>query len=311
MQCTIDVSQNILQQFAHQLQLPVLNHQAQMDAPLGTGLIKAIELPGALELYHFTCTLRQPFSMHSFNPEGSPWLLININLSQVAVQKTVNNQQVNIQKYLPTGMLLYTPQTEVFSSSPVGVPLQIALVRFQRSLLHTYHNQQLQALNQASHALIYEDLDYASETALSKALDSFDHKMAAHAHLLAFLALFVDKLKLRETEAEYEKLHPDDLKGLFVSAAALRNPFAEALPTVKQLATMAGMGSTKYKSCFKQVFGVPPMQYHQKIKMEYARNQLAAKKQTPSELSYALGYSHPSKFTLAYKKQFGQLPSQV
>jgi len=43
--------------------------------------------------------------------------------------------------------------------------------------------------------------------------------------------------------------------------------------------------------------------------MEYAREQIVVGNRSASELSYELGYSHPAKFTKAYKNQFGVLPS--
>jgi len=96
-----------------------------------------------------------------------------------------------------------------------------------------------------------------------------------------------------------------------MAAAHLRNPLASTVPSLAELAETARMGITKFKTTFKQVFGTPPIQYHRKIKLEYARQELTTQRKTATELSYELGYSHPSKFTTAYKKQFGVVPSQA
>ena len=69
------------------------------------------------------------------------------------------------------------------------------------------------------------------------------------------------------------------------------------------------MGTTKFKVLFKQLFGNAPRQYRNKIRMEYAREELVARRKTPTEMSHELGYSHPSNFTIAYKKYFDKLPS--
>ena len=69
------------------------------------------------------------------------------------------------------------------------------------------------------------------------------------------------------------------------------------------------MGATKFKSSFKQVFGCAPMQYRNKIRLEYARDEINSHGRSPTEISYLLGYSHPSNFTAAYKKYFGEVPS--
>jgi len=52
------------------------------------------------------------------------------------------------------------------------------------------------------------------------------------------------------------------------------------------------------------------MQYHHKIRMEYAKSSIVQKHKTSSEIAYELGYAHPSKFTRAFKNYFGEVPSE-
>ena len=311
MQFNIDVTQNIFQQFAAPLGVDPTAPHASMTSELGKGQIHQLAFPNQLELYHFSFQLKTPFHVHSQNPPQSEWLLLNINLSKAVMEKTVNQQEIQIQRYLPSGILFYTPETEVYSVSPPGVAFEIALVRFHRSFLAPYLPESLQLLSQADRAILYEDLDYQSEKLIWQALDVEQSFLQRHADLLGFLSIFLDKLKKRESEERYEHLHPQDVKRLFLASAHLRDPLTPNIPSIEELSRIAGMGTTKFKTTFKQVFGRPPKRYHQKIRMEYAREQLASKQKSPSELSYELGYSHPSKFTNAYKKEFGELPSQV
>ena len=104
-------------------------------------------------------------------------------------------------------------------------------------------------------------------------------------------------------------MHSEDLKKLFVAAAHLRNPISKDTPSIEELATIAQMGKTKFKRLFKQLFGSAPFQYRNKIRMEFAKEDLLSGKTTPTEMSYTLGYAHPSNFTAAYKKYFNELPS--
>ena len=308
MEMQVDIRESILAQFARQLGLEIEDGQIEMDTPMGKGRMKLRSFPNSLELYHFRFEVQFPVHMRSFNPADSEWLLLNINLSKANFEKTVNDQVVNIQRFLPSGILLYTPHTQVSSTSPPGQAYEIALIRFHRSFLSQYLEGSISALDNAGRAIIYEDLDFESERLLQTSLSPRSSPMEAHASLLGFMSLFLEKLKAREKE-NYRDLHPADLKGLFLAAAHLRNPLSQERPSVEELAGIAGMGATKFKTTFKQVFGRPPLQYRLQIKMEYARKQLAAKLKSPSELSYELGYSHPSKFTQAYKKQFGESPS--
>ncbi|MEM7110707.1 MAG: AraC family transcriptional regulator [Bacteroidota bacterium] len=306
----IDISGNILDQFAKQLNIKIENDHLRLNSTLGIGHARLWRLPNQLELHHFAITLNEPFELQSTNPAKSDWFLLNINLSDAELKKTVNTEEISFQKYLPSGILLYTPKTEVLSTSPQQVPFSIVLIRFHKSLLMQYSDQKPDVFKTFRSAVIYEDLDFQSEQLLIKSIEG-KNLLFTHSHVLEFLGLFFEKIKSRRDESYYEHLHPDDLKGLFSASAFLRNPFAQDLPSVEELSKIAGMGTTKFNTTFKQVFGTTPRQYNLKIRMEYAKDQLLKKFISPSEISHRLGYSHPSKFTTAFKKQFGILPSQL
>jgi len=205
--------------------------------------------------------------------------------------------------------LFYTPDTHVSSSSPKHVDFEIVLIRIHRDFFKQYESYKIFNLQNSENALLYEDLDFAMESALKSLIEYKENKIRANSFLMQFLADIIDKLKNRELPTNYEHLHPMDIKGLFMASAHLRNPLAHNIPSIKELAGMAGMGTTKFKTTFKQVFGQAPIQYHQKIRFDYARKELESKRKSASELSYELGYSHPSKFTTAFKKIFGNVPS--
>lgn len=307
----LDIRKNILSQFAQQLDLPIIDQQINLANNIGKGTIQLHSFPQQLELYHLKVEANAAIKMNSKNPADSDWLLININLANTAISKTVNQQALDIQKYLPSGMLFYTPCTEVHSASPPHNSFEIALIRFPKSFLSNYLTADFSILQNTQNALIYEDLDVASEKLLLNALQSTTNKLKRHSSILGFLGIFADKLTKRTTKQKYHNLHPNDVKNLFVAATLLRNPLAKQIPTIEQLAKMSSMGTTKFKNCFKQVFGSPPIKYHQKIRMAYAQKELLEKQKSISEISYELGYSHPSKFTVAFKKTFNCLPSEI
>lgn len=305
----LNIQKAILPQFAKQLNISLVNQKITLKSDLGIGQIECFHFPSKLELYHFNFQLNAPVKMSSTNPIGSDWILLNINLSQSSITKKVNNQPITFQKYLPSGILLYTPDTNVQSTSPPSKPFEIVLIRLHKSFLQQYNFENIFLFQNTNKALVYEDLDAKLEYHLQKIIENKQNKIIAHSSLLSFLSIFIKKIQKRDADENYKDLHSDDLKGLFMAATKLRNPLVADLPSINQLSKIAGMGSTKFKTCFKQVFGSPPIQYHQKIKMEYAKDQLESNKKSASEISYDLGYSHPSKFTLAFKKQFGKLPS--
>lgn len=305
----LDIRNNIINQFSEQLKSEIIDDKLILPSNFGVGQIEFLQFPNQVELYHLQCTISETVELKSLNPKNSEWLLFNINLSKSIIEKTVNNQKINFQKFLPSGILFYTPDTIVSSSSPKNSDFEIVLIRVHRNFFKEYKSDNIFKLQNSENALIYEDLDYMMESTLKSILKFKESKIRASAFLMRFLADIIDKLKNRELPDKYENLHPLDIKGLFMASAHLRNPLAKNIPTISELASISGMGITKFKDTFKQVFGKAPVQYHRKIKFDYAKKELESKRKSASELSYELGYSHPSKFTTAFKKFFGDVPS--
>lgn len=310
MNIEINIEHGILEQFSKQLNVKEHIDSLELDSSLGAGAIKLIKFPNSLEFHHFTFKLKTALELSSTNPANSDYLLLNINLSEQAVQKKVNGQNLDIQKYLPSGILYYPSNTNVSSISPIDIRFEIVLIRFHKDLLRNYFEERQDFIFDIRDTIIYEDLDFNSEELIKNIIKS-TNKLESHAHLLGFLSIFFDKLSSRESQTQYENLHPQDIKQLFLTASVLRNPVNQDIPTIDDLAKMAGMGKTKFKKIFKQVFGSAPKQYHQKIKMDYAKEELQKNLKTSTEIAYELGYAHPSKFTRAFKNHFGNLPSQI
>jgi len=137
-QLQIDISQGILAQFAAQLEVQKQENALILNANIGVGEIKLVDFPDTLELYHFSFKLKNSLQLDSLNPRDSDYILLNINLSERAIEKTVNGQELDIQKYLPSGILCYPPNTKVSSVSPINTDFEIVLVRFHKDLLRHY-----------------------------------------------------------------------------------------------------------------------------------------------------------------------------
>lgn len=82
-------------------------------------------------------------------------------------------------------------------------------------------------------------------------------------------------------------------------------------PTIKELAREAAMSESKLKKVFKAVYGLPPYEYFQKERMHKAKVMLLSGQYSIKDVGYTLGYANLSNFTLAFKKVFNQLPSDV
>lgn len=93
--------------------------------------------------------------------------------------------------------------------------------------------------------------------------------------------------------------------------ALLTQDVTKLPPTIKELARDAAMSESKLKKVFKGVYGQPPYEYYQHQRMNKARLMLLSGDYSVKDIGYTLGYANLSNFTLAFKKVFGKVPSQL
>jgi AraC-like DNA-binding protein len=91
----------------------------------------------------------------------------------------------------------------------------------------------------------------------------------------------------------------------------LVSDFSTLPPTIPELARTVALSESKLKKIFKSVYGLPLYEYFQKHRMEKAKFMLLTGKYSIKDVGYTLGYSNLSNFTLAFKKEFNQLPSDL
>jgi len=95
-----------------------------------------------------------------------------------------------------------------------------------------------------------------------------------------------------------------------VEASLTRNIF-EPAPTISQLSKMVAISESKLKKDFKLIYGLPVYEYFQKMRMQAAKDKLLSGDHSVKEVAMELGYSNLSNFTIAFKKEFGLLPSKL
>jgi AraC-like DNA-binding protein len=82
-------------------------------------------------------------------------------------------------------------------------------------------------------------------------------------------------------------------------------------PTVQQMATMAEMSVSKFKILFNNEFGESPHQHILGRKLIVARELLQTGSYSVSQVSYKVGFNHPSGFTRLFKHKFQYAPSEL
>lgn len=81
-------------------------------------------------------------------------------------------------------------------------------------------------------------------------------------------------------------------------------------PTIQQLTNIAEMGSTKLRQCFKLLYKVTIADYIREGKMKHAMRLLSHDDMSIHNIATTVGYDSASKFTVAFKKVHGFVPSE-
>lgn len=110
-------------------------------------------------------------------------------------------------------------------------------------------------------------------------------------------------------------IHPPlskaDISRVMQVEATLTKDVFEPAPTINQLARMVSISESKLKKDFKLIYGLPVYEYFQKVRMQAAKDKLLDGNHSVKEVAMELGYSNLSNFTIAFKKEFGLLPSKL
>lgn len=131
--------------------------------------------------------------------------------------------------------------------------------------------------------------------------------LALEGKVLELIGLAVDGLDAAVEEATFSTA---ELRALAM-ARELISSRPEAPPSVQELAQRVGLGEKRLKSGFKAAFGSPVMSFARRLRLERARSLLASRRYNVTEVAHLVGYANASKFSAAYRREFGENPGSV
>jgi AraC-like DNA-binding protein len=76
-----------------------------------------------------------------------------------------------------------------------------------------------------------------------------------------------------------------------------------------ELATAVGLSSFHLARYFSAAFGVPPVRYHRRLRLDHAAEALRRGEASVTEIAQRAGYAELSAFTHAFRREFGTPPS--
>lgn len=136
-------------------------------------------------------------------------------------------------------------------------------------------------------------------------------KLMLKANTLEIMASFISKLNDATVSKVLISIPEKDKRAVIKAEYLLSKAIFGVFPSIGFIAKSVGVSETKLKSDFKSVYGLTLYQYYSMLQMRYARELLLNETISIKEVSYSLGFSNPGKFSAAFKKIYGVLPSQI
>lgn len=160
--------------------------------------------------------------------------------------------------------------------------------------------------NTAELTLAFEQLKFAVRNAISPYI-------YLESKVIEILSLILHSVEVKGYSDRYKKekrsnyVTYQNKKFLWQVKAELDKDILTA-PTVEQLASLAGMGTTRLRQLFKSHYRLTISEYIRREKMNYALRLLSHDDMSIQNIATMLGYESHSRFTVAFKKIHGFTP---
>ncbi len=129
--------------------------------------------------------------------------------------------------------------------------------------------------------------------------------------VMLLMEMFFKTLYNRQQTKNHKTLPEETIRMMMQIESILVKDLSVPPPTIPELAKTAMMSETKLKNTFKQVYSYSIYEYYQKSRMLKARQLLRARRFSIKEIGLLLGFRNLSNFSIAYRKEFNMLPSDV
>lgn len=121
------------------------------------------------------------------------------------------------------------------------------------------------------------------------------------------LSMIVSNEVMKHETYELTALTPYELQKIKeIPQILLEQPFE--LPSILSLSRQLVINPKKLTKGFRLIYGDTIFSYHRKFSLQRASSMLLETEKTINEIAYEIGYSSPSNFCAAFKKQYGSTP---
>jgi AraC-like DNA-binding protein len=310
---------DFLTSFAKKFNVAVNGDRLIIPAVMGTGSIRKIALSAGLKLIVHRYRLNQDFILNRVGTD-TPNDLVSVIFHSNEAAASVNTGQKPDLLSRSSAFAIQIASTDLNSQIcfPANTDIYFIVVGIMKNTLKdllgikTPNNVVQTILNVETGFLFYESMSVEINKLVKQVTDAReDNELGDFYHRLKvqeLLYLVFEKLQKRDAKP-HSPIHKDDVEKLFLIRTAILTDLSLP-PSLPKLAKMAGLGETKMKDLFKQVFGDTIYNYYQQARMEEAAFLLKHGGLSVSETGYHLGFSNLSHFGRLFEKYHGNKPKK-
>ena len=310
---------DFLTSFSEKFHVPVEGDRLLIPPEMGTGSIRRIALSAGLKLIVHRYRLHQDFILNRVGSEGANHL-VSIIFHSNEVTGSIDTGQKADPLSRSSDFAIQIASTDLNSQVrfPAHTDIYFLVVGVMKDVLKAllaieHPNSVVQTILEAAPGFLYYErmsveihklVKQVTDAREDQALNTFYQRLKVH----ELLYLVFERLQQRETQT-HSAIHKDDVEKLSLIRAAILADLA-VQPSLPALAKMAGLGETKMKDLFKQVFGDTIYNYYQQARMEEAAFLLKHGGLSVSETGYQLGFANLSHFGRLFEKYHGAKPKK-
>ena len=311
--------QHFLEAFGRFLGAGITNNELRVPEPVGEGFMRAFSFNG-IDALMYNVTVRKDMLLKR---EKDATEFYTLNYDEAAgvdgFKLTISNDAYITEEQRSSFLYLTSSLLEMDSVFYKDVPvkgLRIFLpTSWMRQYLHIGEKDDIleQYIRLKTAGIWQKPIDIDTRTIVHELLSDQQHTLLYYQNrMLRLVEIFFNWLYHEMHQHPGTKpLSRSDILAARKIESLLTTDITILPPTIREMSRQFAMSESKLKKVFKTVFGLPPYEYYQKHRMQKASQLLLSGNFSIKDVGYTLGYSNLSNFTLAFKKEFGKLPSEV
>lgn len=308
---------------ADSLQVPFVNNQIIYPAHIAEGSSKFFQINDYMsyQVVHYKAKQKMVFNryptasnhiittfqdftfarcpVHDYN--CNEIILNNNSLGSIQCKSTRSHEVVVIEPGLEVKVILVLMK-ENWAENILHD--SVSKEKFLRYLINQDANLRKEFLSQEQSRLFKEVFEGKAFTLLQN--------LYYDGRILNLLESFLkDILTKEDAESPYLFASYEDIRMLQLAEQYINDHLMKPFAGVEVLSRISCMSRTKFINLFQKVYGISSFEYSQKKRLAIAYEYMKTGKHNVSDTAQIIGYTGVNNFAVAFKKEFGLLPSEL